>query len=208
MEVAIGLASWAMGSLCSSLPANAHDTLLGRFCQEDQAPGLASRLSSGAHIYLPGSTDFELSTTRWSTLDAPNVTITVEPATENDVAETVKYANERGIPFIAVNGGHGAITTVGEVKNGIEIWMRSLNKIAIAQDGKTVTLGGGVLSKSVTETLWRAGKQTGKSLATQYTQKATKHATCSDWRLRMREHSRAWPGRRSWFFARSPWPNR
>lgn len=163
MEVAIGLAAWAMGSLCSHLPANAHDTLLGRFCEQDPASGLISRLSSGAHVYLPGSNEFNLSTTRWSTLDAPNVTITVEPATENDVAETVKYANKRGIPFIAVNSGHGAITTVGGVRNGIEIWLRSLNKITIAQDGKSATLGGGVLSKSVTETLWRAGKQTGES---------------------------------------------
>lgn len=165
MEVAIGLAAWAMGSFCSSLPAGAENTLIGRFCQEDKAPGLASRLSSGAQIYFPGSNEFSLSTTRWSTLDAPNVTITVEPATENDVAETVKYANERGIPFIAVNSGHGAITTVGGVKNGIEIWMRSLNKIKIAKDGKTATFGGGVQSKKVTETLWAAKKQTGMCLA-------------------------------------------
>jgi FAD/FMN-containing dehydrogenase len=164
MEVAIGLAAWAIGSFCSSLPANAHNTLLNHLCKGDQAPGLTNRLSSGAHIYSPGSTDFTLSTTRWSTLDVPNVTITVEPATANDVAETVKYANERGIPFIAVNSGHGAITTVGKVKNGIEIWMRSLNQIVIAEGGKTVTMGGGVLSVNVTEALWRAGKQTGTSL--------------------------------------------
>ncbi len=45
--------------------------------------------------------------------------------------------------------------------SGIEIHLSQLNSIKIAKDGKTVTLGGGVLSKNVTDTLWAAGKQTG-----------------------------------------------
>lgn len=45
--------------------------------------------------------------------------------------------------------------------HGIEIHMSQLNSINIAKDGKTVTLGGGVMSKNVTDALWAAGKQTG-----------------------------------------------
>jgi FAD/FMN-containing dehydrogenase len=73
----------------------------------------------------------------------------------------VKYANARNIPFVALNGGHGAITTLGRVQNGIEIWLRRLDSISIADNGRTATFGGGALSKEVTDTLWAKGKQTG-----------------------------------------------
>lgn len=46
------------------------------------------------------------------------------------------------------------------MKSGIEIHMNLLNSIKIAKDGNAVTLGGGVMSKNVTDTLWAAGKQT------------------------------------------------
>lgn len=74
----------------------------------------------------------------------------------------VKYANEKAVPYLAVNGGHGAITTVGRMKDGIQIWMDQLGTVEIAQDGKTAKIGGGTLSKTVTDTLWAANKQTGE----------------------------------------------
>jgi FAD/FMN-containing dehydrogenase len=43
---------------------------------------------------------------------------------------------------------------------GIEIFLKQLNSIQIATDGKSVTVGGGINSKVVTDTLWAAGKQT------------------------------------------------
>jgi hypothetical protein len=46
---------------------------------------------------------------------------------------------------------------------GIEIYLPQLNTISIAKDQNSVTLGGGVNSKKVTEALWAAGKQTGRS---------------------------------------------
>lgn len=48
------------------------------------------------------------------------------------------------------------------MNNGIEIWMDKLNTVELARDGKTAKIGGGALSKGVTDTLWAAGKQTGK----------------------------------------------
>ncbi|RYO82162.1 hypothetical protein DL764_009647 [Monosporascus ibericus] len=53
------------------------------------------------------------------------------------------------MPYLPVNGGHGAITTVGRMRNGIQIWMDDLNSVTIAQDGKTAQIGGGALSKTV-----------------------------------------------------------
>jgi hypothetical protein len=165
MEVVVAVAAWASNSLGNFLPVQASpfSGLISRFNQEASiAVDLSARLSSGAKIYYPGSESFASSTARWSTYDAPNITITVEVATEKDVIETVKFANEKGKPYLAVNNGHGAITTVGKVKNGIQIWMRQLNSVKVAPDGKTATFGAGILAKGVIDGLWTAGKQTGK----------------------------------------------
>ena len=66
------------------------------------------------------------------------------------------------MPFLTTNGVHGSITTLGKMNHGIEIRMSQLNRITIAKDGKTATIGGGVMSKNLTDTLWAAGKQTGE----------------------------------------------
>lgn len=59
-----------------------------------------------------------------------------------------------------MSGGHGATNALAGVKEGIEIWMRKLNSVAIASDGETATIGGGTLAKEVTDALWPARKQT------------------------------------------------
>ena len=48
--------------------------------------------------------------------------------------------------------------------HGIEIYLNQLNTVKVAADGKTVTIGGGTMSKKVTDTLWAANKQTGTFL--------------------------------------------
>ena len=145
-------------SFCNHSPTSLRANL---FFQQPCGDGLAQKLSSEARIYCPGSDEFVDSIQRWSTLEAPTFRLTVEVATENDVIEVVKYANEQSIPFLAVNNAHGAIVTTGKVKRGIMIWMRKLDSIEIAEDGQSATLGGGILDKAVTDGLWAAGKQTG-----------------------------------------------
>ncbi|RBA11834.1 hypothetical protein FPRO05_14186 [Fusarium proliferatum] len=44
--------------------------------------------------------------------------------------------------------------------HGIEIYLNQLNDAKIFPDGKTVEIGGGTVSKKVTDTLWAAEKQT------------------------------------------------
>lgn len=145
-------------SLCDPLPLSPRaDVVPHQPC----GARLAQILSKEARIYCPGSEEFVDSIQRWSTLDAPTFRLTVEVATENDVLEVVKYANERNLPFLAVNNAHGAIITTGKVELGIMIWMRKLSSIRIAEDGRSATFGGGILDKAVTDGLWAAGKQTG-----------------------------------------------
>jgi hypothetical protein len=47
---------------------------------------------------------------------------------------------------------------------GIEIYLGQLNTVSIAEDKKTATVGGGINSKKLTDALWAAGKQTGKTI--------------------------------------------
>lgn len=65
---------------------------------------------------------------------------------------------------MAWNSAHGAITTLGNMTSGIQIYLDQLSGVEIAEDGKTVTVAGGTKSKLVRDTLWAAGKQTGNSI--------------------------------------------
>ncbi|TVY32619.1 FAD-linked oxidoreductase [Lachnellula subtilissima] len=121
---------------------------------------LARKLSSTAHIYQPGSDAFNAAVLRWSNFSTPVANVVVVPGTENDVVETVKFANVHSLPFLATNGVHGSISTLGKMTHGIEIHMSQLSSIAVAQNGLTATIGGGVLSKNLTDALWAVGKQT------------------------------------------------
>jgi FAD/FMN-containing dehydrogenase len=74
----------------------------------------------------------------------------------------IYFANQHDIPFLAVSGGHGAVTSLARINQGIEIWLSQMNSVSIAPDGNTATFGGGVSSKEVTDALWAVKKQTGK----------------------------------------------
>ena len=45
---------------------------------------------------------------------------------------------------------------------GIEIYLPQLDSFSIAKDGKSVTVGGSINVKNMTDALLAAGKQTGK----------------------------------------------
>ena len=106
--------AWAANSLgnYSSLPGGS----VAQFCPENNLTAdLAARLSPGAKISFPGEESFAEATARWSTYSAPNITINVEVAVEQDVVETVKFANQHNKAYLAVNNRHGANNAVGKV---------------------------------------------------------------------------------------------
>ncbi|KAJ5574055.1 FAD-dependent oxygenase [Penicillium hispanicum] len=160
IEVLTAVAAWALTSACHSVPV-AREWLNG-ICPRGEMQEFGAKLSSTAKVYFPGSSEFDAATARWSTLAEPNVTVVVVPGSENDVVETVKFANEKALPFLAYNGAHGALTTLGRMQHGIEINLNQLSSVKINDDG-TATFGGGTTSKTVTDELWAVGKQAGKS---------------------------------------------
>ncbi|KAF3407552.1 FAD-linked oxidoreductase afoF [Talaromyces pinophilus] len=128
--------------------------------QIDAYATLREKLSPSANIYVQNSKDFGTATLRWSQYKSPDFTVVVEVAIEDDVVETIKYANANQIPFLAYSGGHGAIAGLASVQKGIQISLAKLDSVEISETGTTATFGGGILSKKAIDTLWKAGKQT------------------------------------------------
>lgn len=79
-----------------------------------------------------------------------------------DHPNQIKYANKYRLPFLAVNRGHGTSIDLNKLHHGISIYVRSLDSIAIAADGKSATLGGGVYADQLIKTLAIVGKTAGK----------------------------------------------
>ncbi|KAL2837840.1 hypothetical protein BJY01DRAFT_237701 [Aspergillus pseudoustus] len=126
----------------------------------DISSELGAQLSKEANIFFPNAEEFAEATDRWSDYYRPNFTVVVQVAEEEDVANTVRFANSHKIPFLAVNDGHGDISSLGRMQDGIQIWLRNLNSIEISEDGRTATVGGGVRSFELMQTLFEKGKQT------------------------------------------------
>ncbi|KAK5994217.1 FAD-linked oxidoreductase chyH [Cladobotryum mycophilum] len=146
LQVITAVAAWAVTSASQSL-----FTARNLWPRDADFKALSEKLSVNAKVYYPGSDEFNQASSRWSNLKPPTVNVVVVPGTENDVVETVKFANQKNLTFLAYNGAHGAITTLGQ--------MKGLSGVNIAEDGKTVTVAGGTISKLLVHTLWDAGKQ-------------------------------------------------
>ncbi|KAI1359867.1 putative FAD-dependent oxygenase [Xylaria arbuscula] len=155
MEIITAVVAWGLSAVCQN---SATPQWLAPLCARNTSAELASKLSASAQVYTPGSGGYTEATSRWSAFEAPEINLVAVPGVEDDVAEIVKYANEKNLLYIAVSGGHGAIITESRVKNGIEIWMHQLNTVDIGEG--TARIGGGALTKTVTHALWDAGKQT------------------------------------------------
>ena len=144
------------------------------------AADLGPRLSADATLVLPGNSSFHALEIRASSPRIePTFTAIVEVATEDDVQQTVcrrlpysqrrlgadevylqiEYANRCDIPFLAVGGGHGWQSTINNANGGIQINMRKMQQIELTNSGTTVQIGGGVLQRTLTQTLYGLGKQ-------------------------------------------------
>ncbi|KAI8934141.1 hypothetical protein NX059_008896 [Plenodomus lindquistii] len=90
----------------------------------------------------PASVSVELRA-RWSDYNAPLPAVVVSVQTEEDVAAVIQKCTKAGIPFLAQNGGIGWAKTFTLGKMGVLIDLAGLNKVTVAADKKTATIGGG-----------------------------------------------------------------
>lgn len=109
---------------------------------------LSPHLSTAASVVLPGDSEYDELTTKYSDYNRPTYSAVVAVASIEDVVATVKYAREHNIPFLVQSGGHSLTTSTQVTQNAIQINMRRLNYVRF--DGKRgpeyAVIGGGTLT--------------------------------------------------------------
>ncbi|KAF2756241.1 FAD-binding domain-containing protein [Pseudovirgaria hyperparasitica] len=109
-----------------------------------ELPELKALLSSEAKIILPSHAEYETRISRFSEYKRPTPGAVVCPATEADLAATVKWATSNDIRFLARAGGHGWSMTLSQVgPEGILISLRDMNRITVDLKSGCATLGAG-----------------------------------------------------------------
>ncbi|PYI33609.1 FAD-binding domain-containing protein [Aspergillus indologenus CBS 114.80] len=124
--------------------------------------GLGPKLSSGADIYLRGSVEYDRLARRYTDLDRPTFAAIVAVASTRDVVETIQYARNHHIPFLAQSGGHALPGSVVVPAAGglIQINLRRLNEVQFDPTGTFATVGGGVLMDEFINATHRNGRVT------------------------------------------------
>ncbi|KAK4113175.1 FAD-binding domain-containing protein [Canariomyces notabilis] len=152
--VFVVLALLTSGSSCES------GFFVGIRSESEIFSALASRLSPNASIILPGDPRMVSNHQRWQAYSAPTYAAVVEVAVEEDVKETVRFANEHSLPFLAVNGAHGWTSTLGRMQNGLAISFTRMKGINISPNGRYAEFQPGLTSGEALRGLWAQGKQT------------------------------------------------
>ncbi|KAL8989640.1 MAG: hypothetical protein Q9177_001516 [Variospora cf. flavescens] len=127
---------------------------------------LRARLAPTARVNFRGSVGYQNATTRWSAGHHPDFAAVVMPTSTEDVAASIKLANMLGVPFLAVNRGHGTAMDINDCRHGINIHIRTLDSITFAEDGQSAVLGGGVYGDQVVRSLAARGKATATGACT------------------------------------------
>ncbi|KAL8669581.1 MAG: hypothetical protein Q9168_005836 [Polycauliona sp. 1 TL-2023] len=160
--VCLGLVSFNASVMARGFNSSGANTLkscadfaLGRDDQE-----LRGQLSKQSSVYFPSSPQFGNLTDRWSDFSEGDIAVAVEPATTEDVAAIVKFANDCNFSFLAVGGGHGTTSALNTIRRGISINLHKLKKIQISPNGDSALLGGGVNTHEVINSLASNGKVT------------------------------------------------
>lgn len=121
---------------------------------------LPSLLSQEATLTFPGNDKWDGLNVRAATPRLhPGYIAVVEVATERDVQNIIRFANEIEVPFLVVSGTHGFSNRLMDAQSAIQINMRRMNSISLAEDGASVTIGGGTLQYELVDYLYPHGKQ-------------------------------------------------
>lgn len=167
MQFSLLSAAWLLqtfqGTLGLAIQPNGQPPSLSRRQDLTQAATqLQSELSSGAVVTFPDDAGWEELQIRGSSPRvSPAYSVVVEVASESDVVKTVSIANKYNVPFLAVSGTHGWTETLNKLPYGIQVRMRKLNTATVSTNGKTATIGGGMLQWEITRALFAKGKYAG-----------------------------------------------
>ncbi|OLN81335.1 6-hydroxy-D-nicotine oxidase 4 [Colletotrichum chlorophyti] len=77
----------------------------------------------------------------------------IRPRTDTEVAATVRELHARGIPFGIRSGGHDMDAAQAQGRDGVLIDLRGLDSIVVAEDKRSVRVGGGTLGIKLSQFL-------------------------------------------------------
>ncbi|KAF2188366.1 hypothetical protein K469DRAFT_685078 [Zopfia rhizophila CBS 207.26] len=92
-------------------------------------------------------------TARWQWWRAAEISAVVDVRVEENIQQTIPWANKEKTSSIAQSGDLDGIFALGNVKKGIQIWMRSMNQVTISEDGTYATIEGGEKAREATDAL-------------------------------------------------------
>jgi FAD/FMN-containing dehydrogenase len=120
------------------------------------ATSLQASLSNDAQILTdPDSSSFKESLKRWSDVGIQVPAAIIKAGCEDDVVKIVNTAIMNQIPLVARGGGNSPWSTIGS--QGWILDLSLLTAIILFPSTQTVTLGPGVLSKSINEAVSKIG---------------------------------------------------
>ncbi|KAL8839882.1 MAG: hypothetical protein Q9170_001562 [Blastenia crenularia] len=79
---------------------------------------------------------------------------------QSNIHLQVKLANRFGLPFLAVNGGHGSTSSLNTIQRGVSINLRALSHVRVSRGGDSALVGGGANTQEVIHALAARGKVT------------------------------------------------
>ncbi|KFA51925.1 hypothetical protein S40293_07063 [Stachybotrys chartarum IBT 40293] len=127
-------------------------------CNDIRSKLLSAEWTDGTIVSFPeDGEDFTNYTVRWSSYREPTYVANVSPATEEDVALAIQFARDNDMEFLATGGRHGYTPGYGRLQSGLSISLENLNSVSVNQTAATLTVGGGVRIRDVTQAVADAG---------------------------------------------------
>ena len=110
------------------------------------APGLQERIQGSVHT--PGEPAYEEACRIWNAMIERRPILVVRPAGPQDVAETIRFAKENGLPLAVRGGGHN-VAGAALADRGITIDMSQKRRVSVDQDLLVVRVEPGATWKDV-----------------------------------------------------------
>ncbi|RYP55560.1 hypothetical protein DL769_010117 [Monosporascus sp. CRB-8-3] len=108
-------------------------------------------------VSFPGSPEFVESTERWTIFRPPTYRASIRPGTEADIVKVIKLVTSHNIPFLVRGAGHSYTTTIGDLRDGLNVDLSQLKSVEVDKTAQTVTIGPGVTMADIFDPLYNAG---------------------------------------------------
>ncbi|KAI1502202.1 hypothetical protein F5X99DRAFT_427578 [Biscogniauxia marginata] len=119
---------------------------------------LESSLSPQGSVISPDDSSFANDINRFSTYHNPTFRLVSLVTNEDDVRASINCAKKTGTPFLFTGPRHGTYMGFDKLKNGLEIFTSAFDNIEIDTQANTMTIGGAVVFKDISNALYAVGK--------------------------------------------------